>query len=67
MPESNGVSDNVEPALVVKLSDLVLHLVTNTWGTLLGLGLRFPQECRTCNSVKERDPICTKTTLIAQH
>ena len=50
-----------------KPSDLVLHVVPDAWNTLLECGLRFAQRRLTCNSVKERDPICAWTNGIAQH
>ena len=57
LPGSDTGSDGFEPA-----SDFVLQTVRpDVWGTLLERGLRFVQGRRTCNSVKERDPICALT------
>ena len=70
LPGSDAGSDVVKTAssfVIQKLSDLVLHMVPNVWGTLLERGLRFVQRRRTRNSAKERDPICAWTNGIAQH
>ena len=36
-------------------------------GHAVSTGLQFAQRLHTCNSVKERDPICAWTNGIAQH
>ena len=45
----------------------MLHMVPDVWDMLLEHGLQFVQRCRTCNLVKEGDPICAWTNGIAQH
>ena len=55
LPGSDAGSDVVEPALilVIQPSDLVLRVVPDVWGTLLGCGLRFIQRRRTRNLVEQ--------------
>ena len=61
LPESDTDSNGVEPALgfVIKNHQTMFSMsyLFRLWSTLLRHGLQFVQWHRTCNPVKEQDPI----------
>ena len=68
LPGSNAGSDDVEQALGFdpKSSDLVLYVVPDVWGTLLGRGLQLVKKRHTRNLMKEQDSVCAWTYESAQ-